>query len=107
MVYVSGDGTVYQERPWGIGKVIAIFWAVINLIIAFFQTLIPGFMDTTSSNNRFGSGGNRGTRGSGGFGGGSYGGRRPPRPPGPGGNIRGLGSLPPSPPPACGSCCGL
>ncbi|XP_073975433.1 uncharacterized protein [Rhodnius prolixus] len=103
MVYVSGDGTVYQERPWGVGKLIAIFWAIINLIVAFFQTLIPGFMDNSSNRNNFRSGGNRG---SGGYGGGSYGGRRPP-PPGPGRNIHGMGSLPPSPPPACGSCCGL
>ncbi|KAK9497015.1 hypothetical protein O3M35_012809 [Rhynocoris fuscipes] len=109
MVYVDSDGTVYQERPWSVGKVMSILWGITNLIIAFFQTLIPGLMDNNKgSSNGFRSGGpSRGGSGGGNGGGGGGGGRRPPRPPGPG-NIHGLSSLPkaPNPPPACGSCCG-
>ncbi|XP_014287449.1 glycine-rich selenoprotein isoform X2 [Halyomorpha halys] len=101
MVYVGRDGTIHQEQPWGMDKILGIFSGIINLIFAFFQTMLP--IDNSSTRDNFR--GSSGRRGGGGGGGGWY-----PRPPGggprPGSNIHGLGSTPPDPPPACGSCCG-
>ncbi|XP_014244696.1 glycine-rich selenoprotein-like [Cimex lectularius] len=109
MAYVTRDGTVTESMPWGVAKLVVIFWGVINLITAFFQTLIPGFTDDRSSNRsnfRSGGGGRGGGGGSGGWGGWGNG-PRGPRPGGrpSGGNIHGLGSV--QSPPSCGSCCGL
>lgn len=45
MVYINNDGRVLQSRPWSFGAVTDMFWGFINLIVLFFQTLIPGFND--------------------------------------------------------------
>jgi len=40
MPYVSSSGEISQKQPWGIAKVVAIFWGILNFFFMFFQSLI-------------------------------------------------------------------
>uniref|UniRef100_A0A0A9Y5L2 Glycine-rich selenoprotein n=1 Tax=Lygus hesperus TaxID=30085 RepID=A0A0A9Y5L2_LYGHE len=96
MTYVTRDGRVLPSQPWGIAKVMGLFWGFIDLIVAYFQTLISPWTQSDKPANNFGgggawrgSGGGGGGGGGGGFfrgggGGGGGGPRGPPKPP-PGG----------------------
>ncbi|XP_054276290.1 selenoprotein K-like isoform X2 [Macrosteles quadrilineatus] len=85
MPYVLSSGEVANKQPWGLAKITAFFWGILNFFFMFFRTLIsPG------SNSR----GDRYTqdfrRGGGG----------PPRPPRR--NIGGFNNVSTLPPPPCG-----
>ncbi|BES98268.1 unnamed protein product [Nesidiocoris tenuis] len=113
MTYVTGDGRICDNKPWGVAKLVGLFWAVIDLIVAFFTTLIPRDQKPSTgagwrSSGGWSSGGGGGGGGHGGGGGGGSGPRGPPKPP-PRRNIYGMGDIrgPPGPPPcASGGCCG-
>uniref|UniRef100_A0A1B6MHR9 Thioredoxin domain-containing protein n=1 Tax=Graphocephala atropunctata TaxID=36148 RepID=A0A1B6MHR9_9HEMI len=43
MPYISPSGEISDKQPWGLGKIIAIFWGILNFFFMFFRTLIsPG-----------------------------------------------------------------
>lgn len=39
MVYVSADGTIGSRSPWSPSRIVELFWAVVNVVVLFFQTL--------------------------------------------------------------------
>jgi len=40
MVYVTSDGQVLQSKPWGVGRLMDIFWGMITFFSLFFKTLV-------------------------------------------------------------------
>ncbi|CAH0386768.1 unnamed protein product [Bemisia tabaci] len=107
MVYIAKNGAV-RDTPPLMKRLMNFFWGVLNFVVMFFQTMIPGLNSgfgssiTGGSSRRGDNGGGGG--GSGGWGGGS-GGNGPPRGNPKGGrNVRGFGSMADIPPPP--SCCG-
>lgn len=39
MVYISKDGVIGGRSPWSPSRITDIFWAIINFVVLFFQTL--------------------------------------------------------------------
>jgi len=58
MVYVSSDGRVLQQKPWGLSRIVDIFTNAFNFVYFFFASLL-GF-DRPAVAGRSGSGGGRG-----------------------------------------------
>ncbi|XP_046675154.1 thioredoxin-2-like [Homalodisca vitripennis] len=43
MPYVLSNGEMADKQPWGIAKIVAMFWGILNFFFMFFRTLIsPG-----------------------------------------------------------------
>lgn len=83
MPYISSSGEIKENQPWGLSRLITVFWDILNFFYMFFQTLIPIGSDSSRSTQ------NRNHRPGG------------PRPPGPPRSPRGIGRISDNAPPPC------
>eukprot|EP00898_Chlorokybus_atmophyticus_P004534 jgi/Chlat1/5081/Chrsp33S05067 len=72
MAYIVNGEVVQKRSPWRIDSIPRFFWAIINTIFFFLQTLF-----SPEANNSYGKKDGNNRRGPGGSGGGSGGGGRP------------------------------
>lgn len=79
MPYISSSGEIKQNQPWGLSRIISMFWDTVNFFYIFFRTLLPiGNDSSNKSQDRS-----------------RYQGPKPPRPP------RGFRTMSDVAPPPC------